>query len=327
MKKSDKALVVSSVLLALMGATVYYYWDKVDENTDGGNNVPQVAVVNNFDECLSAGYATEESYPRQCRTPDGRTFVEDIGNELEKTDLVRIATPRPNDTIQSPVKITGEARGFWFNEASFPIRVYDAAGKELGTAIAEAKSDWMTEEFVPFEATLNFEAPTTAKGTLVLQKDNPSGLPENDDELIVPVAFGEAKQTQQVSLYYYSESKDKDATGNIKCSEDGLTEVKRNIAKSDFVIEDTIKLLIGGKLTAEEKNAGISTEYPLEGFELEKSALDANGVLTLTFKDPQNKTSGGSCRVGIMRSQIEATAKQFAEVKSVKILPEEILQP
>lgn len=35
-------------------------------------------VINSFDGCASAGYPIMESYPRQCRTPDGRGFVEAI---------------------------------------------------------------------------------------------------------------------------------------------------------------------------------------------------------------------------------------------------------
>ena len=35
-------------------------------------------VITNFDECAQAGNPVMESYPRQCRTKDGRTFVEDI---------------------------------------------------------------------------------------------------------------------------------------------------------------------------------------------------------------------------------------------------------
>jgi eight-cysteine-cluster-containing protein len=31
-----------------------------------------------FDDCAAAGYPIMESYPRQCRTPDGRNFVEDV---------------------------------------------------------------------------------------------------------------------------------------------------------------------------------------------------------------------------------------------------------
>lgn len=31
--------------------------------------------INNFDECVAAGYPIMESYPEQCATPDGATFV------------------------------------------------------------------------------------------------------------------------------------------------------------------------------------------------------------------------------------------------------------
>ncbi len=120
---------------------------------------------------------------------NGKTYTEDIGNELEKQDLIKITNPRPNQLVQSPFLIRGEARGYWFFEASFPIKLFDANGKLLGVAIAQAKSDWMTEKFVPFEATLEFEMPTTKKGTLILEKDNPSDLPENADELRIPIGF------------------------------------------------------------------------------------------------------------------------------------------
>ena len=70
--------------------------------------------VGSFSECSGAGYPIMESYPRQCRTPDGKTFREDIGNELEKDNLIRIETPRPNAVIKSPLAIKGVARGTWF---------------------------------------------------------------------------------------------------------------------------------------------------------------------------------------------------------------------
>lgn len=34
--------------------------------------------INNFEDCVNAGYPVMESYPRQCRTPDDQTFVEVI---------------------------------------------------------------------------------------------------------------------------------------------------------------------------------------------------------------------------------------------------------
>ncbi|MDP2692995.1 MAG: PQQ-dependent sugar dehydrogenase [bacterium] len=141
-----------------------------------------------FEDCVSSGNPVMESYPRQCRM-NGKTYVEDIGNELEKTDLIRVDNPRPNQKITSPLKITGEARGTWFFEASFPVYLYDDNGIELGVGIATAKSDWMTEDFVGFELSLEYEKPTTKKGKLIFQKDNPSDLRELDDMLYMPVVF------------------------------------------------------------------------------------------------------------------------------------------
>ncbi len=118
------------------------------------------------------------------------TNTENFGNELEKANLIRITSPRPNQTIQSPLTITGEARGYWFFEASFPVVLTDWDGLIIGQGIAQAKSEWMVTDFVPFEATLTFTADKNAysnRGTLILRKDNPSGLPEHDDALEIPV--------------------------------------------------------------------------------------------------------------------------------------------
>lgn len=145
--------------------------------------------VKSFAECAVAGNPVMESYPRQCRAHNGQTFREDIGNELEKDDFIRVSAPRPNTAVKSPLRIEGMARGSWFFEASFPVRLLDASGIELGRGIAQAKGDWMTIEFVPFEATLTFVTPVSGSGTLVLEKDNPSGLPEHADELRIPVVF------------------------------------------------------------------------------------------------------------------------------------------
>jgi hypothetical protein len=41
----------------------------------------------------------------------------------------------------------------------------------------------------------------------------------------------------------------------------------------------------------------------------------------------QRHTTDGSCRVGILWAQIEATAEQFPGVNEVKFLPGELFQP
>ena len=73
--------------------------------------------ITDFESCAAAGYPVMESYPEQCRTPDGQTFTRDIGNELEKSNLIKVFKPRPSEEVISPLQITGEARGFWYFEA------------------------------------------------------------------------------------------------------------------------------------------------------------------------------------------------------------------
>ena len=181
-KKAIKQIVFGVILLAIAGVSYFF-----------GTPAPEIT---SFAECTKAGNPIMESYPRQCRTQDGKVFREDIGNELEKDDLIRISEPRPNTVITNPLAVKGMARGSWFFEASFPVKLFDGNGELLATGIAQAKADpvrgngagWMTSEFVPFEATLTFTAPAET-GVLVLQKDNPSGLSENTDSLRVPVRF------------------------------------------------------------------------------------------------------------------------------------------
>ncbi len=149
---------------------------------------PDASGVTSYATCVEAGFPVMMSYPSQCAA-GGVTYTEDIGNELEMADLITVAEPRPNTTVTSPLVITGEARGTYYFEASFPVFLEDANGNVLATGVAAAGSDWMTEDFVPFTTTLTFFTPLTPTGTLVLKKENPSGDPIRDAELRIPVNF------------------------------------------------------------------------------------------------------------------------------------------
>jgi len=245
----------------------------------------------------------------------------------DHSDRIRVSSPSADQPVGSPLTVAGEARGPWYFEASFPVKLYDADGRELAVAPAQAQGDWMTEEFVPFKVELSFNPPTTAAGTLVLERDNPSGLPQNADEIRLPVKFsGPLGPRRAVKLFFYDASKDRDAGGNVLCSRQGLVAVDRDIPFNKTPVQDAIRLLLAGGPTPAERAGGITTEFPLPGLALKGADLE-NGTLILTFDDPSNRTGGGSCRVGILWSQIEATAKQFPEVKSVRFSPEELFQP
>jgi hypothetical protein len=265
-------------------------------------------------------------------TPATNTPVTNTPNTPNTSNpLIRVTAPVSNAIVGSPVTVSGEARGNWYFEASFPIRVLDANGRELGVGVAQAQGDWMTTDFVPFSVKVNFSTPTTPTGTIVLEKDNPSGLPEHDAQVRVPVRFATVSQAQTrvIKVYFYDQKKDKDASGNILCSAQGLVAVDRTIPLTNTPIQDAVKELLKGP-TAAERTQLPGTEFPLPGVTLASASLNTGSsisLLTLTFNDPQNKTSGGSCRVSVLRAQIEATAKQFGGVNSVRFSPSSVFQP
>ena len=184
-------LIAAAVVFAL--ASIFMKSDK------------DMIVVTNFEECVAAGNPVMESHPRQCRHGE-ELFVEEIEEQVlvpndeapfytnaSENDIV-IESLAPGDTVSSPLTVTGKARGYWFFEAIFPIDVVDWDGRIITTVGATAEGEWMTEEFVPFTATIEFETPEPGdpevnRGKLIFRRDNASGLPEHDAAVEVPVVF------------------------------------------------------------------------------------------------------------------------------------------
>lgn len=167
-------------------------------------------IASSFDECVAAGHEVMNTEPQVCTTPDGQRFTSDVAIEIpedvlehivSKSDLIVVEEPQPLSVVRSPLTVRGEARGMWYFEADFPIMITDWNGVIIGEWYASALLDpndpdstWMTESFVPFEGTLEFEVPEdigefSRRGTLIFQKDNPSGLPQHDDALEIPIRF------------------------------------------------------------------------------------------------------------------------------------------
>ena len=119
-------------------------------------------------------------------------------NEVEDTisysgtnaeNLIKIDSPKPGSEITSPLIITGEARGNWYFEASFPVEVLDEDGTSLGIGPVQARGEWMTTEYVPFSGSVSFKEPKGKTGKIIFRKDNPSGLTQFDDQVSIPVSF------------------------------------------------------------------------------------------------------------------------------------------
>jgi hypothetical protein len=155
------------IILLLGGLFLFSYMNKT--------------VVNNFDDCVRETGIVMESYPRQCRTSDGKLFVENISKteqtkSPEQNDSIRIESPISGSSIDSPLIVKGEAKGEWFFEASFPVELVDSNNNVIATGVAIATTDSLTEDFVPFEAKVEFVSSEQKNGFLILKNDNPSGL-------------------------------------------------------------------------------------------------------------------------------------------------------
>jgi Immunoglobulin-like domain of bacterial spore germination len=105
-------------------------------------------------------------------------------------EALKASFPKPDEVVSSPLKISGQARGSWFFEGSFPVLLTAGDGTVIARGVATAKGDWMTQNFVSFSASLIFIKPAGSNsGFLLFKKDNPSGLPQNDQSYKIPVSF------------------------------------------------------------------------------------------------------------------------------------------
>ncbi|HOW60271.1 MAG TPA: Gmad2 immunoglobulin-like domain-containing protein [Candidatus Moranbacteria bacterium] len=109
--------------------------------------------------------------------------------EQKQPETLRVYFPKSNDKITSPVIVSGQASG-WYFEGTFPVKIVDEKGKELGKGnVVSLDGNWMTTEFVPFKGSINFSAEGAKSGKIIFEKDNPSGLPQNAESYSLPVNF------------------------------------------------------------------------------------------------------------------------------------------
>lgn len=235
---------------------------------------------------------------------------------------VEVFNIKSGQEISSPLIVEGQAIGTWFFEASFPIIITDQAGNILGSSYVQAQSDWMTENFVPFKGEITFSSKADGKGFLILKKDNPSGLPQYDKEMKIPVIFKKTGYTT-IKVFFGNNNLDPE----ISCNKAFGTE--REIMKIEAIGAATINELLKGP-TDSEKAEGYFTSIN-SGVRLLSLRIDENGTAFADFDEQLEYQVGGSCRVSAIRAEITETLKQFDTIKDVVISingrTEDILQP
>ena len=254
--------------------------------------------------------------------PGGSAVLPQVFTTVKgNSDIIRLTKPLP-EKIFTPLELEGEARGNWYFEASFPVKILDLKGQEIAGGIAQAQGNWMTEGYVPFKAKIDFLASEDTNAVLILKKDNPSGLSANDDELDIPVRLA-ASDVMAVKVFFNNSKLDPE----FSCNK--VFPVDRAIALTQAPAKAALELLLAGNLTDEEKSDGFGTSInpnvKIQGLSIENSVarVDFNGQLEYQV--------GGSCRVAAIRAQITQTLMQFPTVNEVIISingrTEDILQP
>lgn len=104
-------------------------------------------------------------------------------------ERVIVTSPKPNAVVGKTFVVSGQAPGPWYFEASFPIKIVDANNNFIGQGIAQAQGEWMTTEQVTFTATVTLTGNYSGPAEVVLMRDNPSGLPQYDDSISVPITI------------------------------------------------------------------------------------------------------------------------------------------
>ncbi|MBT4385057.1 hypothetical protein HOD30_04910 [Candidatus Peregrinibacteria bacterium] len=113
----------------------------------------------------------------------------EVVENIEVDNEVNVSVPASGAEVSSPFLVSGTAPGFWYIEAQIILELRDADGKMLDYKSVMTYDDWMIEEAVSFDGELSFEVSETTNATIVVRRENVSGLPEHEMSFEMPVVL------------------------------------------------------------------------------------------------------------------------------------------
>jgi hypothetical protein len=299
--KTSRLLLVALLLLAACDAKV-----KVRESPDSTATVDTVTTPGRVDTVTRVDTVKVPTPPNDKDAPEPN---------------IRVHYPRPGAVISgSRLPVKGEARTF---ENNVVYRLLGADGKELAKGHTTATGEMGT--FSPFTLSIPLKPEFGGEATLeVFESSAKDGSVINLVKVPITLHPGEAGTGGDRPLTIYF-GNTKLNPGAEDCSR--VFPAHRMSSGTTAVAERALTELLRGP-TATEKGEGFHSEIPA-GTTL-RGVTITNGVARADFGGAI-ATVAGACRVTAIRSQIEATLRQFESVKSVVILvdgkSEGVLQP
>lgn len=181
MKKTNTLnTIIIIILVIILGFLVWYLLsdnqEEFQDTLDGDNAENIIVDENNMDD------DTNENDNNSNKNQSTIDFDNDAG--------LSVINIQANDTLSSPISIEGEATGPWYFEGDFGVKLIDRESNDLiSQSYVSALGDWMTEEAVEFNGSLDFDISQDTEALLVFESANPSGLPENQMTYTIPVTL------------------------------------------------------------------------------------------------------------------------------------------
>lgn len=198
-----------------------------------------------------------------------------------------------------------------------PAITRSRAGTVLAVAPAQARDEWMTDSFVPFEVVLTFQAPGTQAGLLALENSNPSGLSQNAAQVVIPIRFTDSAPRMTAVRAYFTSS----AFGQGECG--AVWPVPRAIESTRADPAAILSELLEGPTRA-ERERGFLTNIP-QDVRIQSVRVE-DGTAYADFDSTLDRAAG-SCRVVAVPAQIERTLLQLPTVEAVVISVEGDSEP
>ena len=137
---------------------------------------------------VDAGLQTSSNRPK---SPPADWADHPHKDNLIVIDSITTGSPHRIDTSHHP--FMGRARNDWFVDGKFPVEIRDASGGLVWSGVAQADKSQQTDPgYMVFwvDAEYPYEAAREGQnGVVIFKKANPSGLPQNGDELKIEGTF------------------------------------------------------------------------------------------------------------------------------------------
>lgn len=126
--------------------------------------------------------------PRQNTKEEDVQEVKDIELKTKEGLTFTLSSPLPKSELGCTFLLSGKMPREWFFENVFPYRI-EIEGVEVVRGLVQSHDDYTVKEMLTFSQELECIGKCLGNSEIILRRDNPSGLEENDDEYRIPVKF------------------------------------------------------------------------------------------------------------------------------------------